>query len=218
MLERLILGIVLVLMSSVAYADGTAVYTRKEALCRELKYDTLNCDIKYENERYLAEVTIMVDEDIDEPGAYSSYSVSAGSVNVRFPHLNESVSDIFMPITGVGDWGEVAYVWMYRTSHPCFTVECVEAKRAEVPNYDGVSEQDLTDRYLIEAKLPFQMASGHMLTDLQSKLNTTGIPVITKVKSINVVSSNVNNPNASVIRAVVTVRIAKQFVGIASYK
>jgi hypothetical protein len=138
--------------------------------------------------------------------------VAAGTILIRFPHLDTSVSDIFMPISGAVEWGEMIWLWLYEYSYPCLTTECVTAKEAGTVDYDGVSEEDLINVKLIESKLPLQIAGGHMLEELQEKLLTEGIPVITEVKSVTVMASNTDNASATTVRAEVIVRVAAPFV------
>lgn len=199
---------ILIIFVSPAFGDGRPVYERKESLCLDLGY-AANCEFDFEKGSYIAELTVTVDENANEPGAFLAASIPAGHIQVRFPHLGSSVADIFIPVTGASYWGELVWIWFYEYSHPCLTVECVSRKQVDPGNYDGVSELNLVDLDRIESKLPFQMVSDSLLTQVQSLFGTKGMPVVTKVKSIEVVASNTDNESATIIKAIVIVKIAK---------
>jgi hypothetical protein len=51
--------IVLLCLPAVALADGKSYYDRKEALCEALYYEP-HCTLEFENEKYKAEVYILL--------------------------------------------------------------------------------------------------------------------------------------------------------------
>lgn len=196
-----------------AQADGKSLIDRQNRLCNELGYGYGSigspCEIKYEKGRHRVEITLTVDEDVDEPNNEPDIRLPGGSVQVYFQDERATFSDLFVPIERSSPY------WVYynmflvtQLSAPCLSPECTEGKAADPEGYHGVSEQDLTNLELIEGKLPLQVASQEMTQEIQRMLNTTGYPVITEVKSVKLLASNVGNPGATILKAVVFVRVA----------
>jgi hypothetical protein len=190
------------------HADGRQVYERKDSLCLELGYQT-GCELKYENGSYRAEVTLTVDDDAGEPGVVTNPRVSAGSVQVSFPDMNFTASDVLVPTYSMSTWAGYTQLQLWITS-PCLTLECPPRREADPDNYSGVSEHALNDASLVANKLPFQIATDEITHQVQRRLKTTGLPVITEVKNVKVLASNESNDSATVVKAVVTIRIARR--------
>lgn len=197
-----------------ASADGRSYLVRRSELCEDLGYlapgEYGDCTINYEFGKYAVEITLTVDEDVDEPNMSYDTRLPGGSVQVSFIGMNAQFGDIFMPIQSAQEyWWDFISILIHEYSAPCLSPECTKGKAIDPTGYHGVTEENLTDLALIRSKLPLQSASRSMANEIQRMLNTKGWPVITEVLSVWNASNNVSNSGATILKAIVFVRVAK---------
>jgi hypothetical protein len=192
-----------------ALADAHPPMERHDSLCVQLGWP-VNCEFTFENGSWDADITITVDEDVDEPNSPLNVRIPAGSLSISIPSIPMELADIFQPVRSTSYWYDQIWLTMQYGQYPCLMPECVIGRANEPGEYNGASEHDLSNLPLTLSRLPWQVASDEVNQRFLAAVKIAkGMPMVTKVKSLKAAALNESNNQATVLRAKVVIQVAK---------
>lgn len=169
------LGMLFFLLGRVpmAHASGNNPEEGYAHVCEILGYPVVPCEMEFDGGFYLAKITLIADDWVDEPNTSPYFQdVHVSSVQVE---TNEYIgAQQFQRLDTAVGWN-----WpIYMATPPCIFPACIELREQYPSSYNGPTETQLTNIDNVLSKMLFQYPEQTMTLHLNQAYGRNGLPVL----------------------------------------